>query len=275
MINKVSRIVDHKARTKALLNKLRRDYLYAIYFGILNKKQWYEIHDKLIKETVKFRKYKNLDVSKMYMIATTILSETRGVPKDSPNTGLLLFLLLNGAYHWFKKPLNEIVNSEENILKSEYLTNMINDARESGQIFYLCSKHGDSAKDHVDWQGRIYVDEKWDRYDMDKGVLDFINGNQIHTIQWVISNPPYLVTRRNCRHFFRAIDSKDVLTKSVSKLIKENKTSFKSGNYAQMSSKKIAAIEKLKFYEELYKVSKESVVMKKIKRYREIISKMV
>lgn len=274
MINKASRIVDHKAQTRAYLNKLRRAYLYAIYFGILNKKQWYEIHDKILKETIKYQK-PTIDTSKMYMIATAILTETRGIPKDSENTGLLLFLLLNGAYHWFKKPMNEIINTEENVLKSEYLTNMINNAREEKQVFYLCSKHNDCAKDHEDWQGRIYVDEHWDFYDQEKGVLEFLNKNRIPTIQWVMSHPPYLVTRRNCRHFFRAVYSKDVLSKNVDKLIEENKMSFKSGNYAQMSSKKIAAIEKLKFYEELYKVSKEPSIMKNIKRYREIISKMV
>lgn len=268
----VDKIVDHKALTKKRLNALRRAYLYAIYFGILNKQEWFKIHDKLLKETIKFKKYKNIDVSKMYLISEYVFRESQKYRDDS-NAGLALFLFLDAAYHLFAKPLNKIVNAEENVLKSEYLTNMINDARESGQIFYLCSKHGDSAKDHVNWQGKIYVDEKWDWYNKDRGVLEFLNDHRIPTIQWVIGEPVYMVTRPNCRHFFKPIPVSDVLKNDAKELLNKYKMRFASG-YKAIESKAQAIKEKLEFYKQLYSVSKGQYIAQKIKYYENYLQNM-
>lgn len=266
-MSKIDKIVDHKLATKKKLNTLRRKYLYHIYKGFLDKDEWYKIHDKLLKETVNYRKI--VDVNKMYAVSEYIFRESQKYRNDS-NMPLVLFLFLDTAYHLFAKPINSIVNTEENILKSEYLTNMINDARDNKQIFYLCSKHNDCAKDHLDYQGKIYVDEKWDWYDNEKKVLDFVNENRIPTIQWVIDRPVWLISRPNCRHFFVPLTTEEVLNNSVDKLIEKHDLSFETG-YQARETKEQAVIEKLEFYKKLYSVSKGKYILEKINFYEKYL----
>ncbi len=70
-------------------------------------------------------------------------------------------------------------------------------------IFFMCSKHYPVAEDHREWQGKLYVDKGWrtkvsGRYY--RAVSEYIKTNEIMTIQGVMENPPYLITRPNCRH---------------------------------------------------------------------------
>lgn len=73
----------------------------------------------------------------------------------------------------------------------------------SENIFFMCSKHYPVAEDHREWQGKLYVDKGWrtkvsGRYY--RAVSEYIKTNEIMTIQGVMENPPYLVTRPYCRH---------------------------------------------------------------------------
>lgn len=99
-------------------------------------------------------------------------------------------------------------------IQQEIGNNMISAGQENGIIFYITSFYGDCAPDHADYQGKIYVDEKWesmapkDRLDE---IRDYINSNKLLTVQEVTQNPPFLTTRPNCRHYFQYIDIDSVL----------------------------------------------------------------
>lgn len=92
--------------------------------------------------------------------------------------------------------------------------NMIAAGQENGVIFYITSFYGDCAPDHADYQGKIYVDEKWESMcpkDRLEEVRNYIDSNKLMTVQEVSEKDPFLTTRPNCRHYFQYISIDEVL----------------------------------------------------------------
>lgn len=96
----------------------------------------------------------------------------------------------------------------------------LNRGRAKKVIFYVCSKHVAPAKDHKDWQGKIYVDRYWRAILKSTGtdwlipqVERYIADNDIRTIQWVMGPPVWLTTRPYCKHWFAPVLTSTVLTR--------------------------------------------------------------
>ena len=90
-------------------------------------------------------------------------------------------------------------------------------------IFYVCSKHTAPAKDHKNWQGKVYVDRYWRAILNSTGtgwmipqVERYISDNDIRTIQWVMGPPVWLTTRPYCKHWFAPLLTSTVLTREPS-----------------------------------------------------------
>lgn len=95
--------------------------------------------------------------------------------------------------------------------------------KDSESVFFMCSKHYPVASDHKGYQGKLYVNQSWrnlvqGRYY--RAVSEYIKNNEVVTIQSVMKNPPYLITRPNCRHklvvvpvsaVLKSVDDKSVL----------------------------------------------------------------
>lgn len=102
--------------------------------------------------------------------------------------------------------------------------NMIAAGQENGVIFYITSFYGDCAPDHADYQGKIYVDEKWeslapkDRLDE---IRSYIESNKLMTVQEVSEKDPFLTTRPNCRHYFQYISIDEVLGAKTQEDVKD------------------------------------------------------
>ena len=84
----------------------------------------------------------------------------------------------------------------------------------SGFVFFMCSKHYPVAPDHKDYQGKLYVNQNWrnlvqGRYY--RAVSEYIKNSGVLTIQSVMKNPPYLITRPNCRHKLVGVPTNAVL----------------------------------------------------------------
>lgn len=115
---------------------------------------------------------------------------------------------------------------------------------DAGLVFYLCSYHSDCANDHVDYQGKIYIDEDWESVvseDMKLKIQDYIDTHKVDTIQNVRDGEPYLTTRPNCRHFFTPMSAEDVLGSSVKKLLKDNnmeKGTYDKQNYIDLQKQR-------------------------------------
>lgn len=92
--------------------------------------------------------------------------------------------------------------------------------------FFLCSSHPKPAKDHADWEGRMYYDADWEQYAADHDadrIRAYIRNHKLRSVQWVVGAPVYLTTRRNCKHFFLNIPLEEVLHSSAKALIKKHK----------------------------------------------------
>lgn len=112
--------------------------------------------------------------------------------------------------------------------------------REAGLIFWICSSHGDSEPIHGEFQGLVYVDEKWedmiDKADYDR-VHNYIIFNDIKTKQEVENGFPYLCTRPNCRHYFMPLSIDEVIGTPTPNLLKEKnmiKGSYDSEKYQNL-----------------------------------------
>ena len=92
--------------------------------------------------------------------------------------------------------------------------------------FFLCSSHPKPAKDHADWEGRMYYDADWEQYAADHDadhIRAYIRNHKLRSVQWVVGAPVYLTTRRNCKHFFTNIPLEEVLHSSAKTLLKRHK----------------------------------------------------
>lgn len=100
-------------------------------------------------------------------------------------------------------------------IQNEIANNMLAAGHAGGVIFYIAAFFGDCAKDHVDFQGKIYYDKDWrdnapkDRVDE---IEEYINSKCEMSVQDVMTEKGnFLTTRPNCRHYFQYVDIDSVL----------------------------------------------------------------
>lgn len=140
--------------------------------------------------------------------------------------------------------------------------NLIDSGHEAGVVFYITSFYGDCAKDHADYQGKIYYDANWkenapkDRIDE---IQNYIDSKNLRSVQEVMDAPVYLTTRPNCRHYFTAIDIDAVLgaktNSDISKLRSERNLNF-NGKY---KPEKYDALQKQRLNERKIRAEKRNI----------------
>lgn len=133
------------------------------------------------------------------------------------------------------KAFNEKRYEWENKAKKQAIIEDIDRNRtlDTPKVFYLSSKHKDCAKDHLDLQGKIYIDAEWGKYvgeELKPTIRKYIADHDVMTIQEVTFRPYWLITRPHCRHYLKAIDTKQVLKKSVKRLLRKYNMSRKIGD---------------------------------------------
>lgn len=102
------------------------------------------------------------------------------------------------------------------------------------QVFYICNSFGDCAHDHADYQGKIYYNADSDIGEKEQ---EYIDQNNILSMQEVINNEPFLTSRPNCRHEFHAIPTSEVLNMSEDEILEKEDLKFgdyKSANYDKL-----------------------------------------
>ncbi len=97
-------------------------------------------------------------------------------------------------------------------------------------IFYLCSSYEGCTSEHGPYQGKIYVDANWkkalsngtDTVFLISACESYIKNHGILTVQEVTDGYPYLITRPNCKHKLRALDTWTILHNSQNKIRRMN-----------------------------------------------------
>lgn len=123
------------------------------------------------------------------------------------------------------KQANQVMYSYEQRLKHDQMNELLDKAEEGKSPFFLCSSHPKPAKDHADWEGKLYYDEDYEQYVPEEQLISIraiIRNRKLVTVQWVTGAPVYLTTRRNCKHYFINVPTDEVLHSSARSLLKKH-----------------------------------------------------
>lgn len=164
--------------------------------------------------------------------------------------------------------------------KEAFIMSDIQHNRTERKYFYLCSSHSDSAKDHEPYQGKVYFDEECD----DFKALMLAHKYHMKSYQWVIGKPVWMVTRPNCRHYFKALSYSEVAGKSYDELIEENKMHRKIGQRGDIiqtmndRGKKIDFViksyeDRLRLHQEMFKIRPNTLLKRAIEKDMVLIKK--
>lgn len=196
--------------------------------------------------------------------------------KDTQETdGIILATLLMKrfeklrVYQRFISLVNQEVRNKEASVKERVIRQLTSYGIENREHFALVSKHLDSAIDHIDFQGKLYLLTN----DLQESELLLARKIGItRTLASVMHDKPYLITRPNCRHYFITLSESDIGSKSVDTLLKENKMITKVGSRVIKNLRNNTSI-KLNYYKELYKVRRVPYLAKRIKKLKELVEK--
>ena len=180
------------------------------------------------------------------------------------------FLLEDKNYNRTEKTIDSLNREIAGREKEQLIKETVKDARREGNIFYLCSSHDDCASDHKDYQGKIYVDEKAQPTPQE---WEYIKQNQIQSFQWVTFRPVWMTTRPHCRHYFKSLKSEDVLSHSLSQLIKNHRMHHKGGKYEMQTVRYKTGEETLKAYMERLKYHRYLYAQYKTETLKKLINK--
>ena len=173
------------------------------------------------------------------------------------------------VYQRFISLVNQEVRNKEASVKERVIRQLTSYGIENREHFALVSKHLDSAIDHIDFQGKLYLLTN----DLQESELLLASKLGINkTLASVMHDKPYLITRPNCRHYFITLSESDIGSKSVDILLKENKMITKVGSRVIKNLRNNTSI-KLNYYKELYKVRKIPYLAKRIKKLKELVEK--
>ncbi|MCI7554932.1 MAG: hypothetical protein MST00_05830, partial [Tenericutes bacterium] len=191
------------------------------------------------------------------------------------NDGIILATLLMKrfeklrVYQRFISLVNQEVRNKEASVKEKVIRQLTSYGIENREHFALVSKHLDSAIDHINYQGKIYLLTN----DLQESELLLANKLGINkTLASVMHDKPYLITRPNCRHYFITLSESDIGSKSVDTLLKENKMITKVGSSVIKNLRNNTSI-KLNYYKELYKVRRIPYLASRIKKLKELVEK--
>ena len=290
------------------LKKLRNKYIASIYDGLIKKKNLIEIH-KGIKNISKIANQEGISYTKnMEKFVLNLASKTKKkLDKNISSLDLeggVELAIANWVYGFFDKQevfsktnsiSYDVATHYESERKDELLKLEVNRNRhyENPRVFYLASSHNDCAKDHADYQGNIYLDEKWKDLvkdlDLKIKILQYVNANNVKTFQWVIGKPVWFITRPNCRHYMKSLTTEDVLGHSVDVLTKNHKLHTKVGKELTRTIKhptkkewykkeNIEDIikkykERLEFHQALWEIEKSQLLKRAIEKDKLLIQK--
>lgn len=184
---------------------------------------------------------------------------------------VILFDILKKANDKSKEIIVHETSKYAEMTKDDKLNQLITKSRAKGEWFYLASSHNDCAKDHVDYQGKLYVDNK-----APEEVIEYAKNRGLYTLQWVLGEPAWLITRPNCRHYFVTLTLKEVMGSTLKDLKNKHHTHTKEGDRTYQTPQKAALEEyedRLKMLNELYKQYPLEAIKKAIIKTKLLIKK--
>lgn len=260
--NVVSYIVEKKEKEKKEAKEIRNKLIAIVVLCVLDNLGWFATYFKLQKVC------KN---KKMLSTAKYLFNLLKRHKKDKRS--LFAFINnYDFAFSLFNKTINSLVRENEKKRKDLYVDLLLKENRKqitsasdtmlnsleeknsldpfsfvakyrekkairpnnNAKIFYLCSYHADCAEDHLDAQGKIYIDDRWESLITNKELKSQINTyifyHNTKSVKYIVGAPVFLLTRPNCRHYFKALSTNEVLLNSEGNLLAKYKMISKEGS---------------------------------------------
>lgn len=244
MKQELEKLISDKKKKLTQLDDVRNNILATVYECAIKNKTLEELH-KQVNNILNKNKIKIADKE---MVRYTL----QVYPKIKKSSKLMLFLKPENVpieiyasevvykqmkkykvFSNFKSLEYENVKRYEAKEKENIISKSVKENRKNYVIFYLASEHEDCADDHKAYQGKLYVDSNWESIVKDlpdrKEIKSFIASKDIKTFQRVINSPAWIITRPNCRHYFKEIASEEAMSESVNALIKKYNMHSKIG----------------------------------------------
>ena len=237
------KIFQQKKELKSRLRAWRDSAYIFIYASFCNGRTPKQIRSDLIKDTQK-RRYIPLALLKQtFRTINFIKNNVNTTNEESPfffipnikskKNNDTIFKLAERSK--FTMHTNKVINEEAQKFETEEKQKIINETLSNDEnIFILVSSHGDCAKDHLNYQGKLYLNKDYqDKINKSKNkneILKRINEENIKPFEWVINKPVWMITRPNCRHFFNEIDTNEVLTHTTQYLLRKHKMKLANGD---------------------------------------------
>ena len=188
-----------------------------ISHSLVNGKGKVSVLKRLKRELIDLRetvRLKDSEVNRLWLNCLRMFRYAKNC--DGSNTSV--YLKFKGLLPRLEAFSVDLVNNIESEEKRVYLNGLLDKG-----IFYLCSVHENCATDHKDYQGKIYISDDWkarcgtdeERYKVEA----YIRNHKCVTVQEIVGPPVYLITRPNCRHYFKRVSVDEVLGNSCKKLV--------------------------------------------------------
>lgn len=205
----LNQILNQQTKNNNYYSNIRVALITALYLSLVDGGSLNKCIKRIIGDTD--------DAAILAMVALILVMYKKNKAKGSPAIAESIehsHILEESHSVAYKVQRKTIGDEKEAFIMSDLQANAMNK-----KWFYLCSSHADSAKDHAPWQGKIYIDDNCD----DPKCLALAREYHMKSYQWVIGKPVWMVTRPNCRHYFKALTYNEVVGKSYESLIKEYK----------------------------------------------------
>lgn len=224
-----------------------------------------QIHKKLYEMTI------NNHVKDQVLFNAAIKISNQMVKHAQDPDILWLFIKKQDYSGKLRKIVNHDQMEDAESKKDKVIKVYVEQGRKDNKWFYLASSHDDCAKDHLKYQGRLYYDEK-----APDDIVKYAKSRGLYSIQWVMGEPAWFITRPNCRHYFTAIPTDKVKEFNNKELARRYKTHTKEGNKAFQTPRKEAIKEyedRLQLVQMLYNKHPTVTLKRQIEKIKILLKK--
>lgn len=195
-------------------------------------------------------------------VAEPLFNQVKDVITKSENYGVVVYK--DGKKFRWENYMEMKVRTD---IQQDIGKSMVENGLKMGNIFYICSYHGDCAPDHKDSQGKIYVDKNWKSAvtndELVAKIEAYISSHQVKTIQEIMGPQVYLTTRPNCRHYFQYIAVDDVLKIKTNDDLNKKREELNLNSRGKYKPEKYEALKKQRYNERKIRAIKGKIETQK------------
>lgn len=204
-------LLQNKARLKSLLAGYERNSTVIIAQGLVNHRARRQILADLKKELRKYVglcRLSSVETHRLWNHSYKTLHRTSKLTWGKKNSTdiyriLKKELIYNKEFTHIK---NQIADKHEESMKRDYLKELMDN---NETLFYLSDSHKQCAEGHKAYENRIYYDAESSL--LTDEILKFVKSQHMMSVQEVIGDGIWFITRPNCGHHLYPVAIDEVM----------------------------------------------------------------